>query len=317
MRCLFCLRTDPAEGFSVEHVFPDGVGGTLKIYSVCKPCNSKLGHSVDHTVTDHALVQLARLTLHIPGKGGVIPNPLERGVLRDDPQQKVLYKLDPETALPVKLYTVPHVKREQTGPTETTLSVRLDIEDADQLGPIVNKALTRAGAKPLPVEEIERLKTETQRIDQPWMTVNFAIDVNQHRRGVLKIVYELACMWLGDTFVDDPNASMMRQFIFDKDLPFDPGSKYPLRGTMVLAPKDFIFPFWDAERSSLIGAAIASGEGVGVYVRVLGVMEALIQVTDDEKKYPQFQQRFISIDPVTGTTREATFEEEVARICGQ
>jgi hypothetical protein len=66
-RCIFCrvpLAGDhpPSE----EHVIPDALGGTLKITSVCKPCNSRLGREVDRLVDDDlfvALRQEARLAL--------------------------------------------------------------------------------------------------------------------------------------------------------------------------------------------------------------------------------------------------------------
>ena len=65
--------------FSVEHVFPDAIGGTLIINNVCKCCNDYLGREVDCKLTDHFLTKLARYTYKIPNKQGEIPNPFGLG----------------------------------------------------------------------------------------------------------------------------------------------------------------------------------------------------------------------------------------------
>ena len=46
------------------------------------------------------------------------------------------------------------------------LSVRLDAEDAHQLGEVLNRALTRAGARPLTPEQIAELSPTTEEIYQ-------------------------------------------------------------------------------------------------------------------------------------------------------
>src|SRR5687767_787914 len=110
MRCIFCRFDKPDHQFSIEHVFPESLGGTLTTADVCKDCNDRLGHSVDTTLTQHKLIQMARMTLGLAGKTGQVPNPIERGVLRDDPDHKLVYKVDP-AASPTQLYTVPRVTR--------------------------------------------------------------------------------------------------------------------------------------------------------------------------------------------------------------
>jgi hypothetical protein len=147
------------------------------------------------------------------------------------------------------------------------------------------------------------------------MHIEFNIDVNQYRRGVMKIVYELACRWLGATYPDDPATKAIRDFIWDKALPLDPSTKYPIRGGIQLMGNEFLMPLWTTERDHLLAASITQGRTIGVYVRVLGVFEALVQVTDDVSRYPGYTDQFVCTDPRTGATRETSFLEEVERLC--
>ena len=93
-RCIICLTETPDAELTDEHIFPEAIGGRIVIGSVCKPCNDKLGNTIDHRLTEHWLVQGQRMLLKLPGKTGQIPNPLERGVMRDEPSQKLIYKMD-------------------------------------------------------------------------------------------------------------------------------------------------------------------------------------------------------------------------------
>jgi hypothetical protein len=312
MRCIFCLNPDPPSGFSDEHVFPEAVGGTLVVRFVCKECNSRLGHSVDTTVTNHTLIGIARKALGIAGKSGSIPNPLERAVMEADSSHKV--RFDFAKRSPESIYTIPFVQRTQTGPGRGNLSVRIDATDADQLGNIVNRALARAGAPPVSAQEIEELKKNVVRQEQPRLSIPVSLDLSQYRRGLMKIVYELACYWIGESYVDDPMAGLLRQFTFDESLPFDPSQRYPIRGTMRMSPKEPFMPFWPDERDHLIALMLNRGD-LGIHVSVLGVLDACVAITDSPEKYAHCEQRFISIDPRTGLTRESTFEKEAGRIC--
>jgi HNH endonuclease len=313
VRCLICLKHKPREEFTLEHIFPESVGGTLTTRQVCKPCNDRLGHSVDCTVTDHALVQLARMALGIAGKTGHIPNPLERGYLGDNPQHKVSLRADPVGGGPLTAYTIPIVSKTITEPGKGRVSVRLDAEDARKLGEVLSKTLKRAGAAPLTAEQIGQLKPNTEAIHQPWINVPLDLDVSQYRRGLMKIVYELACVWLGDDYLDDPAASELRRFTLDTALTFD-ASSYAIHGTMKFAGQPLLMPFWEDERTNLIAAGIAQGSTLGIYVNVLGALEALIQVTDSMAEYPNFKSHFVLMDPRTGATRESSFEQESIRI---
>jgi hypothetical protein len=148
----------------------------------------------------------------------------------------------------------------------------------------------------------------------PTASVPLTFDVTHYRRGLVKIVYELACVWLGDSYLDDPTAEKLRALMLDVDLPFDVSSKYTINGTIRFAARPLLLPFWEHERTNLISFAMAQNGAIAVYVSVLGALEAMVQVTANAAAYPSFQSHFVSIDPVTGATRSTSFEEEVMRI---
>lgn len=294
-----------------EHVFPEAIGGTLTIRTLCKPCNDRLGHSVDATVTNHTLVEIKRQQLGLSGKTGVIPNPFERAVLADEPDRKV--RLDLSKPGPAGMYLHPSVKKTETEPGKGSLAVSIDASDAHRLGEIVNKALARAGAPPISEEQLER---NISRIEQPRLTIPLAFDVGQYRRGLMKIVYELACTWLGDKYADESAAATLREFIFDTELPFDPSEKYAIPGKMTFLSEQPLLPFWQDARDHLTACSIDNGNTIGIYVSVLGVLEAMVCVTTEPERYRDAGNRFVTIDPRTGVRRESSFEEEVRRICG-
>jgi HNH endonuclease len=89
MRCIFCLKEGAP---SVEHVFPDAIGGTLKITRLCESCNSWLGTNVDSYLTDHIGVLMKRFLLAIPNRDRKtigLDDILGLGILANDPEQRV------------------------------------------------------------------------------------------------------------------------------------------------------------------------------------------------------------------------------------
>lgn len=309
MRCLFCLSSDPPSGFSDEHVFPEAVGGSLLIRSVCKDCNDRLGHSVDTKLTEHALVQIKRQALRIPGKSGVVPNPFRNAVLADDPTQKVRLHFDQGGA--ARAFVVPSVQR-QVDSQSGTLHVCIDATDEHRLEEIINTALARAGGPTLSAEAIEELKSYSV-LQNPKLTMPMSLDLVEYKRALMKIVYELSCHWLGDRYVDDPTAQLIRDFIFDDDLPLDSSERHPIRGTMRLAPSAPFLPFWPDEGEHLMGCLLDNGQYLAVIVSVLGMLDCAVRVTYTPDTYPARTQRFVMIDPQTGNRRESTFEDEMNR----
>jgi hypothetical protein len=97
MRCIFCLNEREP---SVEHVFPDAIGGTLVIDRVCKPCNDWLGTNIDALLTDHVLVLAKRNQLGITNRDGKSPtwhDVFGIATMANDPDQRVKMIQDEKT----------------------------------------------------------------------------------------------------------------------------------------------------------------------------------------------------------------------------
>jgi hypothetical protein len=73
LKCIFCKKEKTTAEFSSEHVFPESIGGSFLIDTVCRGCNSELGNKVDSKLADHFLVRLIRYVLGLRGKRGGTP----------------------------------------------------------------------------------------------------------------------------------------------------------------------------------------------------------------------------------------------------
>jgi hypothetical protein len=317
MRCIFCLQEKTEAQFSDEHVFPEAIGGTMLIRTVCKPCNDYLGHSIDAHLTNHWFVQTQRLALGIKGKAKKVPNPLATGTLSDDATQKLVYVLNAD-GQPEELYVVPNISREKMPDGREKISMRVDASDRDKIPGMVNKMRLRAGMSPLTKEEEDRISaTPSQRVDQPWMSVDLAIDLKEYQRAILKIAYELACTWLGPAYLNDPAGEALRNCIRHAAPDSDWAVAHPIRGRVEMTGGKLTFPFWTSEQFSHI-AFIAPGIGeLTCYVRIFQTFEGLVQVSGSGTQYSGFLGRFISVDPRTGVRRESSFSEELDRLSKQ
>lgn len=314
MRCWFCLQSTPPRGFSVEHIFPQALGGTLTTKTVCKPCNDRLGHSVDSTLVSHMLASLKRVKLGLPGKGGDVPDPMRRLTFRDSTNGGQLYRLDSSLPRPQTFYALPHVEKQDLGDGTRRVSARVDATDADKIGTILNRALTREGGSPMSAEEIQQLLRSGGVAQEVTATASLSLDLTEYRRGLLKIVYELACLWLGETYLDDPIARAIRECVFDTNA----ASRHSIAGEISMwGQEEKIMPFWLDEPHALIGAALRHNHDLAVYVRVLEDFEAMVRVTDQATAYPMFVEQFVAVDAVTGSLRRSTYDEEVVRICSR
>ena len=308
-RCIICLTETPDAELTDEHIFPEAIGGRIVIGSVCKPCNDKLGNTIDHRLTDHWLVQGQRMLLKLPGKTGQIPNPLERGVMRDEPSQKLIYKMD-ANGLPKELYTVPSVERIPGDDGRETVAIRIDKSDAPKLLGMVNKIRARAGQPPMTQAEIDAAQVVTK-VEKPWMHMRLGIDVVEYKRAIIKIAYELAWRWLGDAYLDDPMAAQIRACLLDGE---GWSAKELVRGEIDFVGEKPTYPFWHDGTKSHLAFSMAVPEGIVVYVRVFELFEGKILVSESPARYGDFEGKFLRNDPVTGNVREVDLVDEFARL---
>lgn len=309
MRCIICFKEK--DNFTDEHVFPDAIGGTLIIKNVCKECNDELGHSVDHHLVNDWLIQGMRMLYKIKGKKGNVPNPLEKGVLASNPQQQVRYTFD-KNVQPKEFYVFPMVQKENVeNGKDVTISV--DKKDKHKLPEMINKMLRRNNQPELTIEQIENSSIEIVE-PHPTMRQTITIDMVQSQRSILKIAYELAHYWLGEDYFDDPIAVYLINCVRDNNLPVNLTEKYPIKANIGLVGKDESNLFQKISPNHHVAIMLKDKNVINCYIKIFNVYEGRVQVSIDAERYSDFVNRFISIDPVTGSLEETNFVDKILNI---
>ncbi|MGR6342355.1 HNH endonuclease [Priestia megaterium] len=309
MRCIICKQLK--ENLTEEHIFPDAIGGTLTLKNVCKECNNKLGHSVDHHLVDNWFIQAERLSLKLRGKSGKLPNPLGNGVLKENPKQKVRYHFNSD-GNPREVYLVPHIEKETKDDDTEIIKISIDRKDKDKLPGIINKISKRYGKPELSYEQIEK-QVHEETILTPSIEMQLTMDIVQYKRAILKIAYELAYYWLGDEYFNDSIGERIRKCILDDNFSEDFSSSYSIKSSIDLIGEQSIFNFRDEEPKNHIAFMIVDGHQINCYVRIFSIFEGLIQVSEEADKYSNFEGKFISLNPILGVIKETTYLEAMAR----
>jgi hypothetical protein len=81
-QCIICRKEKGS--FNEEHVILDTIGGALKIYSVCKDCNTSLSKNFNVPFLEEPTIGICRQILQLSRKKGKrgIRNPLEKAVVK-------------------------------------------------------------------------------------------------------------------------------------------------------------------------------------------------------------------------------------------
>ena len=314
MHCIFCQEEKLPGEMSVEHVFPEAIGGTYCINSVCKLCNDRLGHSVDSALTNHKLIEFQRMQLKIPGKSGAVPNPLERGVLASDPTQVMRVLVNDGGHL--EPHIVPSVKDMNGDDEKKVIQFRIDSQNRDKLAEMVNKKLKRLGQEPLSREQIEA-QAEVGQHEHPEIQVKITVDLIQYKRAIMKIAYEMACTWLGDQYITDDLAPTIRSCIWDTHLSGEWSTQYPIHGQVIFRdPQRPLVPFIHNRTGQHIVFLKRVQKEIAVYVRIFEIFEGVIQVSQQADRYVGCASQFLAIDPVTGVQYTSTLEKEIGALVG-
>lgn len=295
--CIFCRE----DGSSVEHVVPEGIGGRKTTDRVCTPCNSDFGTRVDAKLVDHPLVAFERARLGIAGKSDV-PQPLASGHLADDPAVRVLNVVSAEG-------TAPQI---QTGRVKSKNAAGEDVVrvfggDEHEVLQAVNKVLTRAGEKPLTLEQLRAVAKVTD--ERPEIAVEIRMSTVSFRPALVKIAYEVAWMAIGDTYLDDPIGEVVRAALRDKSLlPEDLGTR--LQARFAILPEQPLVPFLRPAPDAHSIALFAANGQLYVWVRIFSVFEALLPIA---AATPASASKLITVDPVAGTWTEEPFDDALLR----
>jgi HNH endonuclease len=305
-KCIFCLKE--IEKGSDEHIFPDALGGLLIIKEVCKPCNDFLGQKVDSHLVNHFLMQLARLVYKLQGKKGKIPNPIGKGVLKDEPNTEIHYILDDE-GQPKSLYIVP---QKHESPDGSKVMFVVDSSDKGKLVKMVNKTLERKGLPPMTEEEILS-KAVYKKDENPTVMMNIEVDFLSYKKAILKIIYEITYYCLGPEYLNDPVGKQIRDCILSDSIEECKG----LMGKIDLVdksnPSNQILRKLASEDSH-IAILINNGcRGIFCYVNIFDTFEGGLLVSENGENYPGITDVFIKNDIKNNNIIESTLTKEIIR----
>lgn len=319
MRCIFCLQERPG---SEEHVFPLAIGGRLTTDRVCEPCNSVLGSRVDAALSDSLMVRTRRAQLGLAGNSGVPPSLHEilLGVhqLAEDPEPRIKSTFNKATGK-LDLRALHHASDIVMPDGSRARRIVMDERDIGQLPKIIQKERERHGVPPLPeeqlAEEVRKAAENITIINNPGVLIKRSYSFAYLRHALIKIAYELAFLWLGESYLDDPSAAELRITICKPD----PDSTNGLPVWAGDAENCDAFKLWLADKTHHLAYAFAGNDGIAVAVRVFDIHAAVVWVTKDAARYlpdpnANTKLRFLSIEPVSGRMQDTPVMDELLRI---
>ena len=220
--CIFCLEQKP---LTIEHVFPEAIGGTLKIPFVCKDCNSKLGSSVDGKFLKLLPFEAIRQVYGLTGKRGHCPDVFSGVWTVEDPAcrtkkarivngQPVAFPATEITddlngrkvsmAIPVTISAAEQRKMIESKIRQTKLEVDPELNNAPEKLDKIVKSMTD-----------EALSHATFHSERPVLHQTRVAWSDEGFQEYVKIAYELAFCLYGYSYVTKSNtARMLREAVF-------------------------------------------------------------------------------------------------------
>jgi len=171
---------------------------------------------------------------------------------------------------------------ELLGPRTERVTVVVDRADETRVPEILQKIQERAERDGRIVGPFER---RDEHIEQPTVRYGIEIDLESWIGGLIKIIYELACLEFGPKYLSDPWAERYRALLKLDRVTHDavigagffgnawgPGREaVPVQGT-----------FSDTQ---LVGVLHAKNDKIGAFVRVLNSFQAVFTVSDDVRTF--------------------------------
>lgn len=324
MRCIFCLNERPG---TEEHVFPRAIGGRLTTDRVCKPCNSALGSRVDAALSDNFLVRGQRAHLGLAGNSGEPPAIHEMllgvGRLANNPEQRVEITFNEQTQK-IVIRALHHALDVVMPDGSKARKIVVDEKDADKIPKIIQRERKRHGLPPLSAEALEEETTrfrdnvDVTTIENPSVLLERSYSFAFVRHAMIKIAYELAFLWLGEDYLDDPSAAELRDAVCADD----PNSTDKLPACVADAEEFEAFKLWPASETEHLAYAFACNDGIAIAVRVFNIHAAFVWVTKEATRFLSGQNankklRFIRMDALSGKILDIPMMDEFGRIAAE
>lgn len=341
MKCIFCKKEILRNQFSTEHVFPESIGGSFKINSVCKDCNSKLGEEVDSKLGNHLFVKMIRYELGLAGKKGIMPLPFKHGRLKGSPANDAA-----EIRISLKHDNISHsihgsVINKPFEPKAMNDGIEwyeccVDSKNMDDLVPMIQKFFRKKGiTEPLPkkmsgfleyvrnvpdgdtcqikIAEDILFRCKLAKADPNMVECLGEVDTVDYKRAIVKIAYELACEWLGTRYLDDPCGAKLRRFILDP-LFVSPPIENAVNGIINFVAIPFQENPLVTDTSNHMARICYYGNCLVCQVGIFNAISGVIIVTENQSAYPLFIATRIELDPKEGTFRKTLMEGVTARL---
>jgi hypothetical protein len=319
MRCIFCSNERPP---SSEHVFPLAIGGHITTDRVCKECNSTLGSRVDAALCDFLPIRKRRAELGLAGNASAPPGRFEllEGVVSlvgsDGGRLRVTYD---EATKKIDLRRLYQASDVVTPDGQKVREIIIDARDKDQIPIIIQRERKRHGLPPLSSEElaIQASSYTANSIENPTVHMNISASFAYLRHAMFKIAYELAFLWLGETYLDDTLAVELRTAICNPDLT----STDSFAGFIGDASQCEPFSHrWTPHQAHHLAFSNVVGDNVLIGVRIFDLYAACVPVSREATRYfggptaLQTRLRFLALDAVSGKVIDTTVAEETHRM---
>jgi hypothetical protein len=249
------------------------------------------------------------------------------GVLATDPTQKMQLVKNPVTGMsePQMLYN----RKTETLPDNTTRhQITIDARGGiEVVSRVLAREISRAKKEnpniAIPTDaELERAAEEcvknAQAIDEPEVHYKLKIDIAEFRHGIFKIAYELAFIWLGESYLDDPIAAKLRVVLLEGTDPASVGIHGHFEFGSSIEP---LRPWANEADTHVAFNAIVDGK-MAICIKIFDEVSAVVVVSDEPYKYCRGQfdpgvVRFIHINAASGVERQSSYIDECGRIASE
>jgi hypothetical protein len=224
--CVLCLSNEYP--LTVEHIFPEAIGGRIQFPILCAKCNSDVGRKIDAPFLNQKNIQLARLTFGIAGKSGQLPQPFSENYATEIEGVQTHFKI--RTDFSVNL--IPSAPEISVGKDRSvTIKLNRDVEFSHQIPKILENSLRRFFASEegrslrwksdeienaicksiASVKKTEPVKTHiTAELSGKW-----EIDLRRLFVEHVKILYEIACIESKGSFARTSKGEKVRSFLYE------------------------------------------------------------------------------------------------------
>ncbi len=305
-------------------MFPLAIGGSLVTDRVCKPCNDLLGSRVDSALTNHLLIQLRRAELDLRGNSGSAPTIEEPLIgtwpLASDPRQKVRVTFNKQTGK-FEFWTVPKFFDAVMPDGSPGRQLIFDVSDVHRFPFLLDRERKRHGLPSLSTEAMEEecrklaAPENIRTTENPTLHVTMQVDSRRIAQALLKIVYELAFIWLGERYIEDPRAAIIRDAILSEDAA---AAEEILKYTG--SPSEWpALSFWQPHRAHHLAFVTDVAGALAICVRIFDTFAGSAVITDSSACYlsgcdPDSKLRFLVMDARDGRQHESSVRVEQLRL---